>query len=60
MDALVGSYLVGMGEYNTDNMEGKTLLYCYFMLATFVTQLVFMNMLIAVMGDTYDRASGMR
>ena len=35
--------------------EGGALIWFFFLLATFITQLLFMNLLIAIMGDTFDR-----
>ena len=31
-----------------------------FMLSTFITQITFLNMLIAIMGDTFDRVTEVR
>ena len=58
IDAFVRSYLVGLGEFGMDNYssgEGGALVWIFFLLATFITQLLFMNLLIAIMGDTFDR-----
>ena len=57
LDAFVRSYLVGLGEFGMDNYagEGGALIWFFFLLATFITQLLFMNLLIAIMGDTFDR-----
>ena len=57
LDAFVRSYLVGLGEFGIDNYtgEGGALIWLFFLLATFITQLLFMNLLIAIMGDTFDR-----
>lgn len=58
IDAFVRSYLIGLGEFAMDNFnEGNDgwLIWIFFLLSTFVTQLVFMNLLIAIMGDTFDR-----
>jgi len=51
--------LLALGEFSTlenfaDNEQGK-LAYIFFIIATFVSQLTILNMLIAVMGDTYER-----
>ena len=35
-------------------------LYFLFLLTTFLTQIVFLNMIIAVMGDTFDRMMAMK
>jgi len=59
-DAIVNQYLLGLGEFNTDNFENspnRVLIWIYFILATFLTNLTFLNMLIAIMGDTYARVN---
>ena len=62
LDAFVRSYLVGLGEFGMDNYagEGGALIWTFFLLATFITQLLFMNLLIAIMGDTFDRVQEMK
>lgn len=62
IDAFVRSYLVGLGEFGMENFngEGGTLIWMFFLLATFITQLLFMNLLIAIMGDTFDRVQDMK
>ena len=40
--------------------EGGALIWTFFLLATFITQLLFMNLLIAIMGDTFDRVQEMK
>ena len=48
---------MGLGEFNFDTYEqnqSKSFLWIYFLLATFFTQIVFFNMLITVMGTTYE------
>jgi hypothetical protein len=50
--------LLGLGEFSTDSYEDsnyRVLLWIYFMIATLLTQLIFINTLIAVLGDTYGR-----
>lgn len=62
IDAFVRSYLVGLGEFGMENFsgEGGSLIWIFFLLATFITQLLFMNLLIAIMGDTFDRVQEMK
>ena len=58
IDAFVRSYLIGLGEFGLDNFNAGNdtfLVWTFFILATLVTQLIFMNLLIAIMGDTFDR-----
>mmetsp|Transcript_2938 Transcript_2938/g.4004 ORF Transcript_2938/g.4004 Transcript_2938/m.4004 type:complete len:230 (-) Transcript_2938:532-1221(-) len=59
LDMLFNQYLLALGEFSTldnfaDNDQGK-LAYLFFIFATFISQLTILNMLIAVMGDTYER-----
>jgi len=50
-----------LGEFEILELEGmetyplivKILLWCYFFLATFMTQVVFFNVLVAVIGESY-------
>ena len=47
-----------LGEFNTDgfSMHPDTAeLYFLFVFTTFITQVTFLNMLIAIMGDTFDK-----
>jgi len=62
LDAIIDQYMLGLGEFGTDNFKGKGkfLAWIYFLLATFITQITFLNMLIAIMGDTFDRVSEAR
>lgn len=62
LDAFVRQYLVGLGEFGMDNFgeQDGTLVWIMFLLATLVTQLLFMNLLIAIMGDTFARVQEMK
>lgn len=54
-DAFIHAYLTGLGDFGKDNysaMNGTTV-WIFFLLATVIVQLVFMNLLIAMMGDAY-------
>ena len=57
IDALIHSYLTGLGEFGKDNysMENAWTVWVMFILATLIVQLVFMNLLIAIMGDSFSR-----
>jgi hypothetical protein len=49
---------VGLGELDIDpygRNSGHNLEWVYFIAATFFTNIVFLNMLIAIMGDTFDK-----
>ena len=55
LDAVIHAYLTGLGDFNKDNYSehnGLTV-WMFFLMATFIVQLVFMNLLIAMMGDAY-------
>lgn len=51
--------MVGLGEFNYDNYGGANsgLVWVFFIMATFITSITFMNLLIAIMGDTFDKVS---
>lgn len=58
VDAIVSQYFLGLGEFAYDTFEAspdRALVWIYFLVATFLTNLTFLNMLIAIMGDTYGR-----
>ena len=58
LNALYNQYMLAIGEFAIDNYDGQPQVYlCYilFLSATFFTQITFLNMLIAVMGDTYGK-----
>ena len=54
-DSFFRSYLLGLGEFDMENFgsQDAALVWTFFFLATFITQLLFMNLLIAIMGDTF-------
>ena len=57
---IVNQYLLGLGEFGLDSYENfpnRSVIWVYFLVATFLTQLTFLNMLIAIMGDTYARVT---
>ena len=59
-DAAFMSYLIGLGEFSYENWADHPswwLIWVYFILATFFTQIMFFNMLIAIMGETYARVT---
>ena len=55
-------WLLGLGEFDLDDSysEGPNAYLCWFMfiLASFVIVITFMNMLIAIMGDTFGNVTG--
>ena len=52
------SYTNGLGDFDTDGYEGKddeTLLWVLFMCLSIFIFLVMLNLLLAIMGDTFER-----
>jgi len=50
--------MIGLGEFEYltyNSNEERDLMWIYFSLATLLTQVMFMNTLIAILGDTYER-----
>ena len=57
-DMLLNQYLVLLGEFNLDNFANEPqsrLCYIFFIFATLISQIMMLNMLIAIMGDTFER-----
>ena len=60
VDSVFSQYMLGLGEFNYDGWSehtGNWIIWVYFILATFFTQILFFNMLIAIMGETYGRVT---
>ena len=58
VNMFINQYMMALGEYNMDNFESGSqmgLCYSFFLFATFSSQIVMLNMLIAIMGDTFER-----
>ena len=58
LDAFINQYLLALGEFSMDHFDGNPqtqLIYTFFIMATFFTQITMLNMLIAIMGDTFER-----
>lgn len=57
IDALIHSYLTGLGDFNKDNYsaEDGPSVWVMFILATVIVQLIFLNLLIAIMGESFAR-----
>ena len=57
-DAFINQYLLALGEFegrdNFNDHPDTVLIYLFFIIATFLTQITFVNMIIAVMSDVYD------
>ena len=57
-DMLVNQYLLSLGEFNFENFADQpnsAMCFGFFIAATFITQILMLNMLIAIMGDTFER-----
>ena len=56
-DALIHAYLTGLGDFSKDNYSNgdAVAVWIFFLLATLIVQLIFMNMLIAIMGESFGR-----
>ena len=61
-DAFVMIWALGIGDYSLKQYNNKpsTLPYWIFILSTFFTNIVFLNMLINIMGDTLERMKEQR
>merc|ERR1719464_1863047 len=55
-EALITEYLISLGTFTTTSFVGEQegLIWLIFILATFILQIVFLNMLIALMSLTFD------
>lgn len=60
LNAFENQYELGLGEFRTGEMANgdSSVILCYilFILATFFIQIVFLNMLIAIMGESFSEA----
>ena len=63
LDAFISLYELGLGEFQVESYRESRghnqsfLIYTLFVISTFLIQITFLNMLIAIMGDTFDRAT---
>ena len=51
-------YTLALGDWDSDNFAAGSqmpLIYIFFLLSTFFSIILMLNMLIAIMGDTYER-----
>ena len=56
-DSLLNMYMLSLGDFDLPNFElfgYDTAVWIIFVSATFIVQILFLNLLIAAMGDTYD------
>jgi len=50
--------MLGLGDWDTDTFDDnphEMMIWGMFLMATFVTNICFLNMIIAIMGDTFGR-----
>ena len=58
VNMLLNQYLLALGEFSLDNFASNShasLCYFFFICATFISQVTMPNMLIAIMGDTFEK-----
>ncbi len=59
--AMIHLYRLAFGDFDMDNYGGRGrntfLIFLFWFLCTMLIPLIMMNMLIAIMGDTYDKVS---
>lgn len=60
VNTVMNQYMLSLGEFDTENFKDKSddiIIWLLFIATTFITQITFLNMLIAIMGDTFARVS---
>lgn len=61
VDSIIAMYLMSLGEFDYGGNYGQgpdsKTAWVFFILGTYLTLIVFMNVLIAIMGDSYGRVS---
>ena len=65
MSVFLNQYELSLGEFDNENFipgsdGGDEIAWITFMGATLITQIMFLNMLIAIMGDTFERVTESR
>ena len=58
LNMFINQYLLALGEFRIENFANNPqsiLCYFFFICATFITQITMFNMLIAIMGDTFEQ-----
>mmetsp|Transcript_20406 Transcript_20406/g.20128 ORF Transcript_20406/g.20128 Transcript_20406/m.20128 type:complete len:318 (+) Transcript_20406:1341-2294(+) len=57
IDALIFSYKMGLGDFLTDDFgtRDEEILWIFFLVNTLIVLIVLLNLIIAIMGDTFDR-----
>jgi hypothetical protein len=57
-DAAIATYMQSLGDFSTDSYnsgDNPHMIWLFFIVTTFLTSITILNMLIAVMGDTFGR-----
>jgi len=62
LNGLLHAYMTGLGEFQYENYStmDKGTIWVFFLIATLMIQLVFMNMLIAIMTDSFSRITAIQ
>jgi hypothetical protein len=63
IDSLLYTYRMGLGDFDTGNYNDSkyaTLVWILFILCTVFIQILLLNLLIAIMGDTFERVQEMK
>jgi len=63
VDSFLHIYRISLGDFDTDRYTAHPAakwIWIYFFLATLLTQVMFLNMLIAIMGDTFSRVNNQK
>ena len=58
LNLLFNQYMLAMGSFGMENFNSHpqtVLVYTFFFAATFISQLTMLNMLVAIMADSFDR-----
>jgi len=55
--SFVFSWLLTLGEFNLDNNEGSVVGWCLFLLASMLSQVVMLNLLVAIFSATHDEVT---
>ena len=65
VNSFINLYMIGLGEFSYDNYaetekdHDRALIWITFLAATSIINIVFLNMVIAIMGDTFDKVTDM-
>lgn len=58
IQSLLFSYMLSLGEFKYDEFgsaQYSSFLWLFFLLSTMILQITILNMIIAIMGDTFDQ-----